>query len=195
MTDAVTTPNTETVEAPVQVAAVSVETNPATAGEEFDKDRAMDTIHKLRDQEKQYKKDLKELEALKAEKAKLAEAEMTEIQKLQKQADEIKAHNAKLEADILRRDVIAETGLPSFFASRLQGTTKDEMLADAEELKKQIPTQKNTPHLSPTNPANGQAVETEAQKRERLFGRQGNIFDLNTIKERGGGVKWVDKQE
>lgn len=191
MTD-VTTPNTETVATAVQVTAESVETQPAV--EEFDKTRAMETIHKLREVEKEAKKQQKELETLKAEKAKRDEAEMTEFQKLQKQADELAQHNAKLSADILRRDVIAESGLPSVFASRLQGSTKEEMLADAEELKKALPTiQTKAPHLPPTNPANAQSVETDAQKRERLFGRQNNIFDVNAIKESGGGVVWHDK--
>lgn len=191
MTD-VTTPNTETVATAVQVTAESGETQPAV--EEFDKERAMKTIQNLRDFEKEAKKQLKELDALKADRAKKEQAEMTELQKLQKQADELAQHNAKLSADILRRDVIAESGLPPVFASRLQGSTKEEMLADAEELKKALPTiQTKAPHLPPTNPANAQSVETDAQKRERLFGRQNNIFDVNAIKESGGGVVWHDK--
>jgi hypothetical protein len=195
MTDA-NNPTTETVTTAAQVQAVSdVETPTQPVEDEaFDKARAMDTIHKLREAEKEAKKQLKELEALKAEKVKRDEAEMTELQKLQKQAGELAQHNAKLAADILRRDVIAETGLPSLFASRLQGATKEEMLADAEELKKALPTiQNKAPHLPATNPANAQAVETDAQKRERLFGRQNNIFDVNAIKESGGGVVWHEK--
>lgn len=196
MTDLVTTPNTETVVTAVQVTAESVETNPQPAADEFDKDRAMQTIHKQREEAKALKAQLKEFEALKAEKTKRDEAEMTEFQKLQKQAAELANNNAKLAADILRRDVIAETGLPAVFASRLQGTTKEEMLADAEELKKALPTiQTKAPHLSPTNPANAQVVETEAQKRERLFGRQSNVFDVSAIKQAGGGVVWPNKQE
>lgn len=179
-------PNAEMVEPKAQAAEETVE----TPADEWDKERAKSTILKLREQEKQYKKELKELEQLKAEKAKREEAEMTEAQRLQKQNEELANHNAKLQADILRRDVIAETGLPVFLSDRLKGTTKEEMLADAQELLKNLPQAKQNPKLPPTNPANGELVETEAQKRARLFGRQSNVFDVNAIKEAGGGVVW-----
>ena len=185
-------PTTETVETPVQVAEV---TEQVPQEEAFDKERAMRTIHTLREAEKEAKKQLKELEQLKAEKAKREEAEMTESQRLQKQAEELANQNAKLQADILRRDVIAETGLPPVFAERLKGTTKEEMLADAQELLKVLPQTKVNPKLQPTNPANAQAAETEAQKRERLFGKQGNVFDIKAIESQGGGVVWVKPQE
>lgn len=139
---------------------------------------------------KAYEVQLKELEILKADKARREEAEMTESQRLQKQAEELKAHNEKLQADIMRRDVIAETGLPVFLAERLKGSNKDELLADAQELLKQLPQVKNQPKVSPTNPANGEMPETDAQKRARLFGSQGNVFDTQKIKESGGGVVW-----
>lgn len=189
MTDPIEQPTTETVETQAQSAQVT-----DAPAETFDAERAMKTIHKLREEEKQYKKQLKELETLKAEKQKREEAEMTESQRLQKQADELANQNAKLQADILRRDVVAETGLPVFLSDRLKGTTKEEMLADAQELLKNLPqAQKNAPKLPPTNPANGELVENEAQKRARLFGRQSNIFDIKAIEEAGGGVVWTTK--
>jgi len=176
---------TETVEKPVETTAQVVEQEPEEA---FDKDRAMLTIHKLREFEKNAKKELKELETLKAEKSKRDEAEMTESQRNQKRAEEAEAKAAKLEADIIRRDVIAETGLPAIFADRLKGTTKEEMLADAQELAKTLPTVKTAPHLSASNPNGASPNETDAQKRERLFGKQGNPFDMESIKAKGGGV-------
>ncbi len=179
-------PNTETVEATPQAVVVP----DAPTEEVFDKERAMLTIHKQREAEKEYKKQLKELETLKAEKVKREEAEMTESQRLQKQADELAMQNAKLQADILRRDVIAETGIPAIFADRLKGNTKDEMLADAQELAKSLPQMKIAPKVPPTNPPNAQNVETEAQKRERLFGKQQNVFNIDAIRAGGGGVVW-----
>jgi hypothetical protein len=157
-----------------------------TPAEEWDKDRAMATITKLREIEKQAKKDQKEFERLKAEEQKRLEAQMTEAERFKKQADELAAQNAKLQADILRRDVIAEAGLPSALADRLKGTTKDELLADAEELKKLLPKQKT--NQSVTNPSGASIEETEAQKRERLFGKNADIFDIKTILAEGGGV-------
>jgi hypothetical protein len=168
---------------------------PAEPAEEpFDKDRAMSTIKNLREQEKAWKKERNELDQLRAEKQTRAEAEMTAAEKLQKQADAMAAENAALKADLLRRDVIAETGLPSELADRLKGTTKEELVADANILLALLPQPiagKNpAPKISPTNPNNGQLTESEAQKRERLFGKQGNPFDIDTIKAQGGGVVW-----
>lgn len=184
-----TNPTTETVEPKAQAAEVTE----VTTEDAFDKDRAMRTIHTLREAEKEAKKQLKELETLKAEKAKREEAEMTESQRLQKQADELAMQNAKLQGDILRRDVIAETGIPAIFADRLKGTTKEEMLADAQELAKSLPQMKIAPKLPATNPQNADLVETEAQKRERLFGKQQNVFNIDAIRAGGGGVVWHDK--
>lgn len=157
-----------------------------TPAEVWDQDRAMETIKKLREIEKQAKKDQREFERLKAEEQKRLEAQMTEAERLKKQADELAAQNAKLQADILRRDVIAEAGLPPALADRLKGSTKEELLADAEELKKLLPKQK--PNQSVTNPSGASIEETEAQKRERLFGKKTNVFDLKTIQAGGGGV-------
>ena len=158
--------------------------------EEFDKDRAMATIKAQREQEKQLKAQLKDYERLKAEEQKRVEAAMTETEKLQKQTAELAAQNARLQGDILRRDVIAETGLPAVFADRLKGETKDEMLADAKELLKVLPAEKpKPPHLNNTSPNNANTAETDTQKRERLFGPTSqNIWDLESIKKLGGGV-------
>lgn len=158
--------------------------------EAFDKDRAMATIHNLREIEKKAKQDSKELEILKAEKVQRNEAEMTESQRNAKQAEEAMAENAKLKADILRRDVITETGLPAIFADRLKGETKEEMLADAQELAKTLSTLKIAPKLPPTNPGSANTNETDSARRDRLFGKQGNPFDMDSIKEKGGGVFW-----
>jgi hypothetical protein len=182
---------TETVEKPVEPTAQVVEQEVPV--EEWDKERAKETILKLREIEKQARQDKKELELLKAEKSKRDEAEMTESQRNAKRAEEAEARTKQLESDIIRRDVIAETGLPAVFTDRLKGTTKEEMLADALELAKTLPTLKTAPHIPPTNPQNANTSETDAQKRERLFGKQGNIFDMETIKAQGGGVVWNNK--
>lgn len=184
-------PTGETPEPPVQSAGASVpETTPTAAEEPFDKDRAMETIRKQREDLKKFKVDQKELETLRAEKEQRAQAEMTEAQREKARADKAEQEKLALQADILRRDVVAETGLPAVFADRIRGVTKEEMLADAKELLKVIPQPppKQAPHLNSTNPSNGQTTETDAQKRERLFGRQGNPFDMEEIKARGGGV-------
>lgn len=182
-------PTTETVANAAQV----VTNTESTTEEAFDKERALRTIHAQREEMKEAKAQLKELATLKAEAAKRAEAEMTEADLLKKQAAEAKEENARLKSDILRRDVVAETGLPAIFADRLKGDTKEAMLADAQEIMKALPQQKVNPKVSATNPANGEMVETDAQKRARLFGTPNNIFDIKSIEAQGGGVVWNTK--
>ena len=159
-----------------------------TPVEEWDQARAMETIHKLREIEKQSKKDSKELARLKAEEEKRTKAQMTETERLQAERDEYATKTAKLEADIMRRDVIAETGLPPALADRLKGSTQEELLADAQELLKLLPKQKST--QSVTNPGGASNDETEAQMRERLYQRNEHPFDIKAIKAKGGGVFW-----
>lgn len=164
-----------------------------TPAEEWDPKRAMETIRTLREIEKKAKADAKELEKLKAEEQKRKDAELTEVERLKKQADELAKQKVELELSILRRDVIAETGLPAVFAERLKGATKDEMLADAKTLKDALP-QTKQPGQTVTNPGNASQTETEAQMRERLFGKPARIFDINEIKKGGGGVVFNTKE-
>lgn len=174
------------VEQPVQP---TQQPAPEPVEEPFDKDRAMNTINKLREVEKQAKQEKKELEQLRAEKQKRAEAEMTEAQRLQKQLEAAEAKNAKLTTDMWRNKAATEANLPSIFADRIQGATEEEMLADAKKLAEALPKGTNkAPPINATNPANGNGTETNAQKRERIFGKQGNPFDMETIKAKGGGV-------
>ena len=175
MTD-VNTPTGETPAAPAQStdAPVINQTQPTPAAEDvFDKERAMATINALREIEKQAKKDAKELARLKEAEAKQKESEMTELQKAQKQAADLQAERDKLALDLILRDVISETGLPPVLADRLKGVTKEEMLADAQELLKVLPKQETTeqpkaPRVGPTNPGAGGNQLTDEQRRAFL---------------------------
>ena len=174
ITPPVTEPQVVTPETPVE--------------EPFDKDRAMKTIEKLRDIEKQHKQDRKELERLQAEEKKRADAQLSETERLQKERDEIKAENAKIKSDLLRREVVDEVGLPATFATRLQGSTKEELLADAKELAKTLPQLKVAPKVPVTNPANGNTVNTEQELRAKLWGGSTGRLDRDSIEKLGGGV-------
>lgn len=161
---------------------------PASVEEPFDRERAMNTIHQLREIEKKAKQDAKELERFKAEEQKRKDADLTEAERLRKQLDDVTKAKTELEMSVMRRDVIAETGLPAVFADRLKGATKDELLADAKALKESLPQLKQQSQPV-TNPGNASPNETDAQRRERLFGKQGNtIFDMESVKQMGGGV-------
>lgn len=201
-------PNGETPEKPVPAAPVPVVTPaPSTipaavsadttvTNEVFDQERAMATIKAQREKEKELKAQLKDYERLKADEQKRVEAQMTEAEKLNKQVAELTARNAEMALGILRRDVVSEIGLPAIFVDRLKGNTREEMLADAQELLKTIPQNQSAPRLKVTQPGNSQTVETKEQQRERLFGRQGNVFgDINAIREAGGGVVWTKPPE
>jgi hypothetical protein len=127
MTDNIQTASAEQEAKPSQVLetpAQQVQAPASEVSEEWDKDRAMATIKSQREEEKKLKAELKDYARLKAEEEKRIQAQMTETERLQKQADELSQQNAKLQADILRRDVIAETGLPAVFADRLKGRRK-----------------------------------------------------------------------
>ena len=160
--------------APVQSTdAPVVNQTPPPAEDVFDKDRAMATINALRAIEKQAKQDAKELARLKEAEAKRQESELTELQRVQKQAAELQAERDRLALDLIRRDIIAETGLPPLLADRLKGTNKEEMLADAQELLKVLPQKETTqqpatPHLQPTNPGGGNTQISDDARRAFL---------------------------
>lgn len=167
-----TTPTGQVPAAPAQSTEAPVTSQtPNPAEEVFDKDRAMATINALREIEKQAKKNEKELARLKADEAKRQESELTELQRVQKQAAELQAERDKLALDLIRRDVIAETGLPPILADRLKGANKEEMLADAQELLKVLPAKQETqqtqnPRVNPTNPgAGGNQISDEARRK------------------------------
>ncbi len=153
---------TETVAPEAQAATVE----DVTPEETFDKDRAMSTIHALREIEKKAKQDAKELAALKAEKQKQVDANLSETERLKVQADNLAKENAKLQAEIICKNV----GLPETFAERLKGSTREEMQADAEALVKALPqaVAKPTPKVSATNPANAGNKKTDDEMREFL---------------------------
>ena len=193
MTDEIPAP-TETVEKPVETTAQVVEQE--KQDEPFDKERAMNTITKLRGIEMQAKKDAKELAQLKIEKQQKADAELSEAQREKKRADDLAIENAKIKTDLWRNEAATAAGIPQM-ADRLKGTTKEDFLADAQELAKTLPQLKVAPKLPPTNPGNAQTTETDAQKRQRLFGsQQTNVFDVQHIIEHGGGVMdWTTKKD
>lgn len=103
------------------------------------------------------------------------EAEMTEMEKLQLQISEkekslmqIQSELEQLKLNEKKREIAEEVGLPTPFALRIQGTTPEEMKADAMVLLGAIPKIKTT--LNATNPG-GNALpnkETVEEQRKRL---------------------------
>jgi hypothetical protein len=84
----------------------------------------------------------------------------------------------ELETTALRYEVAFELGLPKQIAARLQGSTKEEMLADAEELVELVAPGKRPPSNRPTERLRGgggedqEPEETDLSKLgDRMFRR------------------------
>lgn len=180
-----------------QAGAEKVETQavtPPVEADEFNKDRAMATIEKLRQFEKDAKAYKKRLDELEAADIKRKEAELSETDKLKAQL--VKATNDlnALRLTELKRQAGAKFKLPEAFITRLNGTTLEELEADAEALAKALPKQT----IPPTNPGMTQTGETREQQRARLFGGQkADLWDPATAAKHGGGVVFTTstKQE
>lgn len=149
-------------------------------------------VQDLRDEAAGWRKKLREMEV------KLNERETTEKtakekeladqqqyktlaeQRAQELAD-IKAENARLQKSALQQKVAAEVGLPPKFADRLKGSTEEEMKADAEDLKKELPAaqQQQTTQTQRTTtsfPGGKPGAETDEQRRARLYGGNKRAF-------------------
>lgn len=131
----------------------------------------------------------KALEAERTARAK-AEADLAALRKQiedasktaeQKAADDLKAAQAEAAANAakaLRYEIAAEAGIPLALAPRLTGSTREEILADAEQLKTLIPAGATPPGpRSPApDPAQGarppQDKTEDDQLYESLFGAQ-----------------------
>ena len=161
-----------TDEAPKAEIAESTTPEQAEPEQEFDKERAMATINKLREREKEANKLAKKLEAYEKAEAERKQAEMSETEKLKAQLAELEAKATRLEREGLQRQAAEAAGLPLALASRLQGDNIEAMTADAKAMLEALPKPANPkpPNIHATNPgANASQGETEAEKRRRLF--------------------------
>ena len=148
----------------------------------------------------------KKLEAYEKAEAERKQAEMTELEKLQAQLKEAQAERDRIAAELeqrrindIKRQIAEKVGLPAVLASRIVGNDEEEMEADAkailEALPKPAPDKPAAPRVSPTNPGgNARPVETDAQKKERIFGAPASPFDPDYIRAHGGGVIFNPKE-
>jgi hypothetical protein len=174
------------------------EAEPIVKADEFDKERAMATIEKLRLFEKQAKSLEKKVADYEQKERERQDAELSETEKLKKQLAEKDTALKNLAHKSLQHEIAEKVGLPAVFAERLKGENTEEMEADAKLILEALP-KAGQPKVGATNPganATGQS-ETDEQKLARIHGRSINIFDPVMIKKTGGGVdivKTVDRE-
>jgi len=163
------TQSTETVEQATETAAEQA------APEEFDRDRAMALIEKLRKENRELTKRAKTADELEAEKRKREEAEMSELDKANKRLAELEAQVKNQTLAQMRREVAASVGLPPALADRIHGETPEEMEADAKSMLEALPkpvANKPSPGIvtNVTNPgAATQPAETRDQRLRRIL--------------------------
>jgi uncharacterized membrane protein len=162
--------------------------------DEFDKERAMALITKLRGEIKDLSGKAKKADEWEQAETKRKESEMTELQKLQKQLAEAQTQLKQEAKARLQREAAEKIGLPATFAKRLTGETPEELEADAKEIFDALPKQeKKTPNLSPTNPGGASQGETTAQRMARIHGTDQDVFSPEAARQLGGGVFFTTK--
>ena len=177
-------PKSETLDAAAQVADVAVD---ETKPEKFDEARAMELIHKQREELKQAKKAAAELERYKKLEEDRKQAEMSETERLQAELDKARGELKAKTVRTMQIEVAAKVGIPAALSDRLKGETPEEMEEDAKAILDMLPKQKAAPNSGATNPGEkAGANETWAQRKQRLEGAPPNIWA-------GGGVNWMEK--
>ena len=161
-----------TDEAPkAEIAESTTPTQAEPAAEEFDKERAMALIQKLRPFEDETKQLKKKLAAFEDAETKRKQAELSETDRLKAQLEELTTKATRLERESLQRQAAEAAGLPLALASRLQGDNIEAMTEDAKAMLEALPKPQTgkPPNIHATNPgANASQGETEAEKRKRL---------------------------
>jgi DNA repair exonuclease SbcCD ATPase subunit len=97
----------------------------------FDAERAKAKINKVNREAKNLRERLKAFEEAEA---KRKESEMSETEKAVARAEAAEKRATELEFEKLRSDIARDKGLTAAQAKRLQGSTKEELEADAEDL-------------------------------------------------------------
>lgn len=76
----------------------------------------------------------KELKQFREDAEKRANAELTELERVKKEADELRTAKTASELNAIRLSVALEKGIPANLATRLQGTDRESIEADADSL-------------------------------------------------------------
>ena len=117
--------------------------------------------------------DYKEVKAKAAEFDKAQEANKTELEKASERAAQAEAKAAAVQQEAWRASVALDEGLTPTQAKRLVGTTREELLADAQELKKDLQLDGKKPPRASDQKRNdtSPAEDENAELVRRLFKR------------------------
>jgi hypothetical protein len=159
--------------------------------------------------EKEKYADYNDLKKAAAELDKIKEAQLTEQEKLQKELDQERQARQQAEERAQRRSIhsalIAEAAKLNFNdpADAVALISPDQLdfddsgeITNADKLVKQLADQrkyliKQGRSLEPFDPSGGQPIrETDEQRRARIYGGGGKVFDIQTAERLGGGVFW-----
>ena len=179
-------PEQEKTEMVEQAEAEQVEVQPIVdevlpeESDDFDKERAMATIKKLREQEKKAIKLEKELNVFREQEEQRKLGEMSEIDRLKLEKQEADRKLYQLTQEKLRHDIAKKVNLPEGLADRIKGETPEEIESDALSLLESLP-KPGAPKTSATNP--GAVASGPSWKEDRI-----DPFDPSFAKGHGGGV-------
>lgn len=133
MPDDTTTPGQE----PANTTTSAAGTEPSGGSRSIDAfpEEAQDYIRRLRQENAKHRNDLKDRDTRLRE---FEDRDKTDQQRATEAATTAESRATAAELKLARYDVAAELDLPLKYASRLNGTTKEELTADAKQLMKDL---------------------------------------------------------
>lgn len=209
MAEETTNPNGDQAPTPEPTTAPPAAQPPAEPAKTFTQADIDKIVRERLQRQKEQFADYDQYKAAADELAKIKESQLSETEKLTKRLAELEQAKTQAEATaketLIRSAVVSEAAKLRFNdpedayrladlsavaigeSGKVEGAL-EAVKALAESRKYLI--QNNNPALSTFNPAGagGQAQETDAQKRARIYGGGGNYFDAGRAAEQGGGV-------
>lgn len=146
------------------------------------------TAKALKEANKEAASRRKKLEEFESKEEERKRSEMTELEKAKADLAKYQSELEAVKLTDIKRTTAAKYGIPQELATRLVGSTAEEIDNDAKMLAETLPKPKEIkPSPGVTNPGEAASIqESPAQKKARLTGSNPDIFAS------GGGIKWPD---
>lgn len=173
----------EMAEVEVQVTDTAAEKQ--EEAEVFDRERAMETIRKQREENKLLKREAAELARYRQAEEERKKAEMTETERLKAELEQLQSEAKRAQIRARQMELASKYELPVAIAERLKGESLEEMEADAQAMKELLPKKKEAPHTGATNPGDKAGEPSEFESDHRKWKAANGKF-VNPFA--GGGV-------